>query len=98
MLIILALNGEVGFPSFRSDTKERGRNYPNVRGFRFVGAQVVGFKVQRFTVNPDLAGFSLCFQSGIACFLDFVCQTVWHVKKSDEQGICLKNRAPPSLL
>ena len=60
--------------------------------------QVVRFRVQRFTVNPDLAGFSSCFQSEIACFLDFVCQTVWHVKKSDEQGICLKNRAPPSLL
>jgi len=53
---------------------------------------------QGFTVNLDLAGFSSCFQSDIAWFLDFVCQTVWPVKKSDEQGICLKNRAPPSSL
>ena len=63
-----------------------------------VTTQVVRFRVQRFTVNLYLAGFSSCFQSDIACFLDFVCQSVWHVKKSDEQGICLKNRAPPSSL
>ena len=65
---------------------------------KVVTTQVVRFRVQRFTVNLNLAGFSSCFQSDIACFLDFVCQTVWHVKKSDEQGICLKNRAPPSSL
>jgi len=35
-----------------------------------------GFTVHGSRLNPILSEFSLCFQTDIACSLDFVCKTI----------------------
>jgi len=51
-----------------------------------------------FTVKPDFIGMFIMFPERHSVFLGRGVQNRLAYQKADEQGICVKNRALPSLL